>query len=70
MKKYSYIYIMKKIKLPRKRKKAMIKAKGWMGYTSCQVMNEIMYEENPIKKWTKFPESKSYRNTYITLFNW
>ena len=47
---------MKKIKLPRKRKKAYIKAKDRLDYMSIQITNEVLYEGKPIKRHTKFAE--------------
>lgn len=43
-----------KIKLPRKRKKRMVKELGAQTYFSQQIISEILYEEKPIKLNTKF----------------
>lgn len=59
-----------KIKLPRKRKKAFIKAHGSTEYMAAQICNELKFEEEPIKKWTKFPEFSILRNKIIIHFNW
>lgn len=45
-----------KIKLPRKRKKQYLKIHGAVNYLGMQMVNEIKYEDEPIKKNTQFPE--------------
>jgi len=59
-----------KIKLPRKRKKAYIKEKGKPEYLGMRLCNEILYEEKPIKKHTRFPNYKVIDNKIVILFNW
>jgi hypothetical protein len=39
-----------KIKLPRKRKKAFIKARGWGDYMAVTIINEILCEDENCNK--------------------
>lgn len=59
-----------KIKLPRKRKKAFIKTRGRSDYYSATLINEVLYEENPVKKNTKYPEMIWIKRRAVTLFYW
>lgn len=60
-----------KIKLPRKRKKAYIKKYSRVDYVAMTIIAEILYEEKPIKKNTRYPEFKIGRYyKLIVLFNW
>ena len=70
---------MKKIKLPRKRKKAYIKARSGDDYFSMTLIGEVNYEDDPQKKYTKYPEFKTDANGIlqynrkrkpIVAFNW
>jgi len=61
-----------KIKLPRRRKKAYIKAHSRYDYIMLKLTNEVLYDDLKIKSRTKFPEFKKstpYRRIEI-LFNW
>jgi len=59
------------IKLPRKRKKAYIKAKGIIEYFGMTIANEPLYEDKPFKSSTKYPEyGKFYRGKPTIKFNW
>jgi hypothetical protein len=60
---------MKKIKLPRKRKKRLIKAIGSTNYMGAQIVNEILSEEGR-KDAHKFPIFKVERNRVIILGYW
>ena len=64
-----------KIKLPRKRKKAYIKAKGSANYMGCVILSEILFEAAQTKKEkrkaVKFPSYKILDNgKIIVLKNW
>lgn len=59
-----------KIKLPRKRKKAYIKAHGFQEYVAATIIAEILYEENPVKKNTKYPELVWVKRKAVLLFYW
>lgn len=62
---------MKKIKLPRKRKKAYITKYGHGEYIAQQIINEIKNEEIKEFKFSTFPEYKTIRiGKYKLLFNW
>ncbi len=43
-----------KIKLPRKRKKALLRLHRREDYLGIRLLNEILYKENPNKKSTRF----------------
>jgi len=54
-----------KPKLPRKRKKAYIKHHGRLAYYATQIVNEILLEENPCLRNTKFAEFARHPNGQI-----
>jgi len=47
---------MKKVKLPRRRKKAYIKTNGRQNYYSNQIIGEILCEKDDTKKNRSFPQ--------------
>lgn len=54
---------MKKIKLPRKRKKACIKAIGSINYMGIKMVNEILEDK-------RFPEYKMINGRNKLIKNW
>jgi hypothetical protein len=59
-----------KIKLPRKRKKAYLKKHTYADYVANTIIAEILYEENPVNKNTKYPELVIIERKVVTLFYW
>lgn len=55
----------KKVKLPRKRKKACIKAVGKVNYLGMVYVNELSFEDNWDKMDRKFPKSYHPYNSYL-----
>lgn len=60
---------MKKIKLPRKRKKAYLKVHKRTDYMGVQILNEILVETGR-KHGSKFPICKVKNNRVIILGYW
>lgn len=64
-------YVGKKIKLPRRRKKAYIKTNGSLTYMSSQIVSEMMIQDGDTSQnWFKFPELKMVGRKCVTIFNW
>ena len=59
---------MPKIKLPRKRKKAYLNKFGKSNYIGIMLFNEILFEEIPKRKNTRFPEYN--KQTFRLIKNW
>jgi hypothetical protein len=47
--------MIRKVKLPRKRKKAYVKVLGRSEYRSMQITCEALYEDEPLRENAKFP---------------
>lgn len=59
---------MKVIKLPRKRKKAYLLRFGKSNYLGIRLFNEILFEQTPKIKNTRFPEYN--KQTLKLIKNW
>jgi hypothetical protein len=56
-------------KLPRKRKKALIKSEGSISYMAAQIANEILFEERGVSDF-RFPKLKVLNNQIIINGYW
>ena len=68
---------MKKVKLPRKRKKAYIKAHSWCDYRMVQICNEMLLEEGrgngrfyTLRVARNSKERKGSLNGYVITKRW
>jgi len=63
-----------KIKLPRKRKKRYIKKPSPGDYLTFIIINEMLYEKNPLKCNTRFSDCNSQltmrKGKYVPKFNY
>ena len=63
---------MKKVKLPRKRKKAMIKAKGWQAYLAATIVGEILCKDHPERDayHRKYPKTGYIKYQKYIVTSW
>lgn len=59
-----------KIKLPRKRKKALLRLHSKEDYLGIRILNEILYEETHKKESTRFVKASIVDGKLTKLGNW